>query len=427
MPQPWEPVAVRPSRWVADPWTRMAYSYLRVGGSPAHRSLLGTAVDDSLFIVGEATATGAPGTMHGAWHEGERAAAALARTCGSVVVVGAGIAGLAAARALTAAGRAVTVYEAANSAGGRARSVAWRHGHALPGAMWLHGDRDHPLAPWVRAAGIPTAVGMWGDDHDPAGNVATFVGGTQLAPDEVERLVALANEFEKRATHASEPLDVALSSVLDPWLESQTPGDRAVLSAWLLGEFEGIFAADARQGSTRWRREPYVAAGDDAMLCGPTSSVFDEMATGLSVQFDTPVRAVIRTNHGWRVRTDASSLDADGVIVTVSLAALDGIEFVPALPEQHCQALEKIGCGREGKVFAAFDHAFWSPLPAFVSAVDGCWLQTFVDVSALVGEPSLCGFAPHRYVDALEKADDETIKLHIARAVEQVWRHRAGA
>lgn len=425
MGKPWEPVAVRPSRWVADPWTRMAYSYLRVGGAPEHRHLLGTAVDNSLFIVGEATATSAPGTMHGAWQEGVRAATALAPICGTVAVVGAGLAGLGAASHLRAAGRAVTVYEAASSPGGRARSVAWRDGHVLPGAMWLHGDRDHPLTPWVRNTGIPTVVGTWGDDHDPAGNVATFVGGRRLDANEIERLVALADEFEEQATAASEPGDVVLASVLDPWLDKQTPDDRAVLSAWLLGEFEGIFAADARQGSTRWRREPYVAAGEDAMLCGPTASVFEQIAGELPVVFDTPVRAVRRTDNGWRVDTDAASHDVDGVIVTVSVAALDGIRFVPALPESHRNALDLIGRGREGKVFAVFDEAFWSPLPAFVSAVDGCWLQTFVDVSVLVGEPALCGFAPHRYVAALEAADDNEIQSHIARAMEQVWAHAA--
>jgi len=428
MRRPWEPVEVRPSRWVADPWTQMAYSYLKVGGRPEHRRVLGTPVDGSLYLVGEATAVDAPGTMHGAWGEGERAASALATTCRSVAVVGAGLAGIAAARRLAAAGVEVVVIEATAGVGGRARSLPWRNGHVLPGAMWMHGDVGHPLAPLVEAGQIPTAINVWGDEHVPMDAVPTFVRGRRLDAPEVGRLLGLEREFEIRADAAAADVDVALASVLEPWLDEQAPDDRAVLAAWLLGEFEGVFAADARVGSTRWRREPYVAEGDDVMLCGSLDSVFDGLVAGLDLRRHTAVREVRRSGTQWLVTCGAPTADeslvlaVDGVVITTSVAALDAIAFTPALPAPHLDALAHIGRGREGKVFAVFDEAFWSPMRSFIAAADGCMVQVYVDVSTLVGEPALCGFSPHRYVQALEAAGDDHIRVDIGRALEQVWR-----
>lgn len=434
MGRPWEPVAVRPSRWVADPWAGMAYSYLKVGADPSHRRSLGAAVDGTLFVVGEATAVDAPGTMHGAWSEGERAADELVGRCRSVVVVGAGLAGLAAARRLASRGVEVVVLEAGDVVGGRARSAAWREGHVLPGAMWMHGDINHPLEPLVQAIHMPTEANVWGDDHVPMDSVPTFVNGRRLQPHDIERLMGLAEQFEQAAESASQKADVALASVLEPWLAAQAADDRAVLGAWLLGEFEGVFAADARVGSTRWRREPYVAAGDDVMLCGSMDPVYAALCDGVDLRLNTAVRSVSRAGAGWSISGELQDLgaaastgepvclEADGVIVTASLAALDRIDFEPALPAPHLDALAKIGRGREGKVFAVFEEAFWSPLRSFVAAADDSWVQTFVDVSVLVGEPALCGFAPHRHTESLEAADDHEVRAQIARSLEQVWR-----
>jgi len=66
--------AWRAHNWSADPWSRGAYSYVRVGGMPAHRRF-GEPVEDTLYFAGEAVNTGGYiGTVHGAIASGERAA-----------------------------------------------------------------------------------------------------------------------------------------------------------------------------------------------------------------------------------------------------------------------------------------------------------------------------------------------------------------
>ena len=62
------------SRWCTDPDISTAYSYLRPGGTPADRDRLAVPIARGLLMAGEATWRDHPGTMHGAWFSGERAA-----------------------------------------------------------------------------------------------------------------------------------------------------------------------------------------------------------------------------------------------------------------------------------------------------------------------------------------------------------------
>jgi monoamine oxidase len=63
--------------WSADPYSKGAYSYVRVGGVPAHERF-GDPVEDTLYFAGEAVdAEGHIGTVHGAMASGERAASLL--------------------------------------------------------------------------------------------------------------------------------------------------------------------------------------------------------------------------------------------------------------------------------------------------------------------------------------------------------------
>ena len=90
-----------------------------------------------------------------------------------VLVIGAGISGLAAARALTQAGRSVIMLEARDRVGGRIHS----EGGFDYGAHWIHGTEGNPLTNAARALGVPiyfvggdsSYTGGWSRMDFPAG------------------------------------------------------------------------------------------------------------------------------------------------------------------------------------------------------------------------------------------------------------------
>jgi CheY-like chemotaxis protein len=99
------------TRWATDPFALGSYSFLPVGATPDDRLALQAPVSGRIVLAGEHTDVDAPATTHGALASGRRAATLLlgAGVQGPVIVVGAGLAGLGAARALTDAGMPVVV------------------------------------------------------------------------------------------------------------------------------------------------------------------------------------------------------------------------------------------------------------------------------------------------------------------------------
>lgn len=110
------------SRWVGDPDIGGAYSYLRPGGTSADRDALAVEVLARVWLAGEYTWSAGPGTLHGAWFSGERAAAAVLERheLQRIAVIGSGMAGIGAAHLLHGSGREAEIFESSARPFGRA-------------------------------------------------------------------------------------------------------------------------------------------------------------------------------------------------------------------------------------------------------------------------------------------------------------------
>jgi monoamine oxidase len=427
------------SDWCSDPDVRGAYTYLRRGATPATRDAIGGEVRPGLVLAGEATSRRFPGTLHGAWFSGDDAAAIVERgdaTGGRVVVVGAGMAGLAAARRLAAAGRAVTVFDAAAVIGGRARTDRRLGGPVHLGAAWLHGTVGHPLES-LALTSVPTSWEDW----------PTFVTGTgpvgvataRRARDELQRRLdeaAAASRAEAEAEPATP--DPAVGSVAATLVDGLgragwfQPGgtDELVLRTWLQGEIESQYSADPAELSLRYGAEPYhlptrrlptngPATGGpsdgndpvDLLLQDPIDTALarlrDDLGPSVEFRLGERVEQIVspdpaagdRPGPGprWQVHTAAGTvLTAGSVVVTVAAAALAAgrIRFDPPLPEAVSAALRGLGTGSVAKAFFRFDRAFWAPHEGFwIAGSEPVRFPFWVDVSGLAGFPTLCAFA----------------------------------
>ncbi len=390
------------STWTRDPDFGGAYSYLHPGGTPADRDLLGAQVAAGLWFAGEHTWSAAPGTMHGAWFSGRRAAdAVVAAGHRSAIVVGAGLAGLAAAHDLSAAAVDVRVLEAGARCGGRAATDRTLGVPLHPGGAWLHGTQGHPLG------ALRSIAWSWARS-------STYLTGSGMLPTEAhDRLSRAAGAIEQDLERSATGEDRAVGAVARPALAERSTGpvDTAVLEAWVRGSYENLYAAPIDELSLRYRAEPFRLPGDDRLLTSGIDAFVDPLAAGLDVRLGRRVATINQGTTSWQVVTESGERHAaDAVIVTVPIVVLHRqlIGFDPPLADGVVAALQRIGCGPVAKVFATFDTAFWSPQRAFW-VVDETRppLELFVDVSALAGVPALCGFAVGEHAAAVEAMTED--------------------
>lgn len=366
------------TRWPDDPWARGAYSFLAEGSTPEDRVTIAEPLDDRVWFAGEAFDRWNPATVHGAHNSGKKAAqAAVAAGRQRVVVVGAGIAGLAAAQQLTEDGVEVVVVEAQGRIGGRIltdRSL----GPALDlGASWIQGPDGNVITDICDAAGIERVR----TDYD----------------DLVVRNTA--GEF------------VAWRDVPGRWrIETDT-----VLE----------YAADVEDLASGYNAEGASLVGIDVIFPDGYDQVVAVVAEGLDIALEDPVEQIVWGTDGVTVVSATGSRQADAVIVTVPLGVLKAgtIRFEPSLPAGHLESIERLGMGHLQKVYLQFDEVFWDPDISFFGLVsdDNSRFPWWMNLAPLTGEPVLVAFHGGDAADALIAKSDDEIVADARLALEQMF------
>jgi monoamine oxidase len=240
-----------------------------------------------------------------------------------VAVIGAGAAGIAAARRLLAAGLTVTVLEARPRIGGRAVTVRLK-GHPVDlGAHWLHAGPINPLVRLGRKRGEPLRRAPV-DGH-------LFIRGRRGSRADraaLDRAFAMADRAMTQEARRRE--DQPAAKALPP----MGPNGRRV------AKVHGLVSGRPLD-EVSLHDFPSMEYSDNLFISGGLGAYLARLATTLPIRLGTPARALDWSGAGVRVETDAGTIQAKAAIVTAPMPVLqrDAIRFAPALPPAVSEAI----------------------------------------------------------------------------------------
>jgi monoamine oxidase len=410
-----DPTGVLITRWAQDPFAFGSYSYLAVGSSNRDRERLAEPVGGRLFFAGEATSTDYAATVHGAYLSGQRAAGTVhdhTDAGATVVVIGAGMAGLAAARALHDARRRVVVVEGRDRIGGR----IWTNRDLGPpldlGASWIEGGGPaNPIARLAKRFAVDTKITNWDNNvlYGPDGTEVSDRAENQLNREYHAVLAAAGAEQRRRDTDS--PLGDALSAAIAA--RTSDPSRRRDLDYEINFEIEHEYAADVGDLSLLYWDDDKEFPGPDRLFPNGYGQIVARVAKGLDVRTGQVVRRVDYGGAGVTVTTDGGDVSGDAAIVTLPVGVLQRgiVEFAPPLPDEKTQSIGRLGMGLLDKCYLRFPRVFWdrdADVLNYISADKGRWAE-WINIAKYTGEPILIGFNAATYARELEAMTDPEI------------------
>ncbi|XXG61203.1 hypothetical protein AAC387_Pa04g2917 [Persea americana] len=289
----------------------------------------------------------------------------------NVVIVGAGLAGLAAARHLISLGFKVAIVEGRNRPGGRVLTRKMQGDGVIAaadlGGSVLTGINGNPLGVLARQLGFPL--------HKVRDKCPLYLPDGSAVDVEVDsrveftfnRLLDKVCKLRQAIMEKLDSVDVSLGTALEIFRHvhkiAEVPEERMLLN-WHLANLEYANASLITDLSLAFwdQDDPYEMGGDHCFIPGGNGRFVRALAENLPIFYGRTVESIRYGVDGVMVCSSSGQVfRGDMVLCTVPLGVLKrgSIEFNPKLPQPKQEAIERLGFGLLNKVAMLFPFDFW--------------------------------------------------------------------
>ena len=345
------------------------------------------------------------------------------RTGQRSLVIGAGIAGLAAASELKRMGHEVVVLEARERIGGRiCTSRRWNDAPLDLGATWIHGVEDNPitaLANKLQLKRIETSYDK---------SVTYMTSGKLLTDAQQQTFGQLKRQLKQALEQAQQQdNDVSVWQALVPTLNQYNTSSDAyrMLTFILNSEIEQEYSGSAEQLSVQWFDDGQEFDGEDELFVDGFGVIVDHLAQALDIKLGQVVDRIEWGQSPVRVKTRTDVFEADHVVVTLPLGVLKAghVAFDPQLPADKLRAIRRLGFGVLNKCYLRFQRSFWPDDIDWIEHIPasrGQWAE-WVSLKRVLGLPILLGFNAAEQGRALESLSDGKIVAEAMQTLKAIF------
>jgi monoamine oxidase len=334
-----------------------------------------------------------------------------------VLVIGAGMAGLSAARQLADRGFKVTVLEARDRIGGRIHTDRSLGSAVDLGAAWIHGTDGNPIADLARRAKARTVATDW--EAFALYRAGEELGDGPIAAGErlAERWLAAAAKAAERGASVGELLAAEIARTG----AKADPATLAVARWMLAGAIELEYGEDRDALAAIAFDAEEAFEGDDVLFPGGYDALPRLLAEGLDVRLGAAVEQITHDEAGVHVSGAFGEIAADATVLSVPLGVLQQgrIAMMPGLPAGHRRALAQLRMGVLEKVVMRFEEPFWTKGLHGLGALDSPIPVEYYPLDVLGAGPVLVALVGGNAARSLASRDEMAALKAVLSPLEQ--------